>query len=95
MLKVVAKMAISAENIDKVIPLASELVAATVKEDGCINYNFCHSTDSPESYAIIETWESKEALDLHMQSEHFTGLVPQISSHIEGEFDIAVFEVLL
>jgi quinol monooxygenase YgiN len=95
MLKVVAKMTVAPEAKDSVTALVEELVAATVKEDGCINYNFCQELEGTDSYAIIETWASKEALDAHMQSEHFTRLIPEISALVTGEIEIAVFTVLL
>ncbi|MDR2035465.1 MAG: antibiotic biosynthesis monooxygenase [Coriobacteriales bacterium] len=95
MLKVVATMQIAPEVKGDVTPLIEKLVAATVQEEGCINYNFCKLTESAEAYAIIETWENAETLDVHGKSAHFTELIPQIAELVIGEIDIAVFEVLI
>jgi quinol monooxygenase YgiN len=95
MLKVVAKMTISPEVVESVTDLTGKLVAETVKENGCINYNFCKQAGADDAYAIIETWEDKAVLDAHMQSEHFTTLIPKISELLTGEIDIAVFDVLV
>jgi len=95
-LKVVAKMNIASDEEDAVVELAEELVASTLCEEGCISYNFCHEVDEnvDDSFAMMETWESQEALDKHMQSEHFTRLLPQIQQHCYGELIITIYEVL-
>jgi len=95
MLKVVAKMSFTPEAKDSALPLVKELVAATVQEKGCLGYNFCQQAESTDAYAMIESWETPEALDAHMKSEHFTTILPQISALGKGETEIAVFEVLV
>ncbi len=94
MIKVVAKMSIAPENKDAAGALIEELVAATVQEEGCINYNFCQEAGSDNSYAILETWEGMAALGAHEKSEHFTRLIPRIAECVSGEISIEVFEVL-
>ena len=95
MLKVIAKMNIAPEEEDAAVELAKELVAATLREEGCISYNFCKELDADDSFAMIETWESQEALDKHMQSEHFTRLLPQLQQHCYGDLTISVYTALV
>ncbi|MCL2807901.1 MAG: antibiotic biosynthesis monooxygenase [Coriobacteriia bacterium] len=95
MIKVTATLVIPTETKDDAMVVIEELVATTVLEDGCINYNFCQETVGVDAYAILETWESKEALDAHMKTEHFTRLVPQLSALAKGDIVLSVYEVLL
>ncbi|MCL2136799.1 MAG: antibiotic biosynthesis monooxygenase [Coriobacteriia bacterium] len=95
MIKVHAAMELKPEAIDSLRPLVAELVSATVQEKGCHNYNFCEQNDKPGAFAIIETWEDQASLDEHMQSEHFTRLIPEISAFVTGEIVITVFNVLI
>jgi len=95
MLKVVAKMSFAPEAMEKVMPLVEELVAATVKEEGCISYNFCLEAEATDSYAMIESWATKEALDAHSSSEHFIRILPQLRDLGQGTSQLSAFVVLV
>jgi quinol monooxygenase YgiN len=53
-------------------PFMAALCAATVKEDGCINYMFGEDVAEPGLIVIAEAWRDREALGAHFQAEHFT-----------------------
>jgi len=96
MLKIVAKMHFK-EGGDpaKFLEIAKEVVEKTNALDkGCISYEFCKSEQDPNGYAMFEQWESQEALASHMQSEHFTSLVPAMDAFCEGGPDLLVYEKL-
>ncbi|MCL2529130.1 MAG: antibiotic biosynthesis monooxygenase [Coriobacteriia bacterium] len=93
MIKVVAKMTLSPEALESAMPILEELIAATVLEDGCVNYNFCQHTESADTFAIIETWETQESLDVHGKSEHFGRLVPQLAGLATGDIEISAYTV--
>ena len=54
-------------NRNEVIEVAKELVAQSLKDNGCI-------------FMICETWSDEKALDAHMKAPHFVTLVPRIES---------------
>ena len=56
----------------KLVEAAKKMIAPTRAEKGCISYDLTHSQSDPSIYAFIEKWESKEILDAHMKTEHFT-----------------------
>ena len=56
---------------DRVVPLARELVAETLKEPGCREYGFWADLDEPGKFRIFEEWESQEALTAHFGTPHF------------------------
>jgi len=45
------------------------------KEKGCLSYDlFCDILDN-QVFSLIEEWETREALDIHMQSDKFSALL--------------------
>lgn len=71
-------LTVSAENKAKAIELAKELVAASLNDEGVIEYDILESVSRADKLFIFETWKDQASLDKHMASSHFTTLVPQI-----------------
>lgn len=80
----------TATNRDELISTARELVAASLKDKGCIAYDIFESTTRRDVLMICETWSDAETLALHEQAAHFTTLVPRI--HQLGEMKLEKFE---
>jgi len=80
-LKLIAEDFIQPEQIDAVLPLYQELVEKTRMEAGCIAYDLYHDHKQKGHFVFIEEWVDRAALDLHVQSEHFQRLVPQIDQY--------------
>jgi len=79
MIKVVAIQNVKEDCLEQFLKLAREIVEKTNElDEGCISYSLCQDIDDPLHCAMIEEWESKEKLDLHMQAAHFTEIVPQL-----------------
>ena len=49
---------------------ALDMIAATLREPGCITYRFSADLADPNRIYIYEEWESPEALARHFESEH-------------------------
>lgn len=79
MVKVVAKSYAKEGKVDKILELSKEMVEKTVVEEGCISYELFQDLNDQRAIIIIEEWESEEALNKHMASEHFTRIVPQLN----------------
>ncbi|HCX62357.1 putative quinol monooxygenase [Sedimentibacter sp.] len=89
MIKVVAKGTYFDGRAEEAIELYRELVLETRREDGCISYSLFRDVKNASILTMIEEWESKEALDAHMKTEHFTRIVPIISKlRIDSELNI-------
>jgi quinol monooxygenase YgiN len=83
MIKVVARTIVREECIEAYHALAREIVAETHKEPGNISYTMNQSTEDKRLHAMIEAWESMDALKAHMESEHFKRIVPQMAQYAE------------
>lgn len=95
MIKVVAKNSVDEDKIEEYLKLCKELVEETRKEEGCIKYEMYQDEKDPTILTIIEEWESKEALDKHMISEHFTRIVPMLGKFRTKKSDVNVYKKLI
>ncbi|CDD32709.1 putative uncharacterized protein [Bacteroides sp. CAG:714] len=68
------------KNHDAVVAAAKELVAASLKDQGCIAYDLFQSATRPDVLMICETWADAASLSTHEAASHFTTLVPRIQS---------------
>ncbi|MCD8319114.1 MAG: antibiotic biosynthesis monooxygenase [Paraprevotella sp.] len=57
---------------------AKELVACSLKDNGCISYDLFESATRKDVLMICETWKDAESLTAHEGTAHFTRLVPAI-----------------
>ena len=80
MVRVVASNYIKSEHIATAKPLFREILEATRKEKGCIEYRLHEKEDEPGLYVFVEEWESMEDLKNHFETEHFKRIVPQLRS---------------
>ncbi|MCL2783428.1 MAG: antibiotic biosynthesis monooxygenase [Propionibacteriaceae bacterium] len=79
-IKVVADNFIKPDAIDEFVDVVKELIAQTHANDqGCIAYGLFRDKADATHLTVIEEWESQEALDAHIASEHFQRLFPSFA----------------
>jgi len=71
---------------------AEKCVDATRKEAGNRFYTLYAEPANPLKYAVVEVWESKAALDAHMQTPHFAAFGKEIEGLLAAPLDIQVYE---
>lgn len=81
----------TASNRNEVINTAKELVAASLKDEGCVAYDLFESATRPEVLMICETWSNAKALASHELASHFTTLVPKLNQLGEMKLEKFVF----
>jgi quinol monooxygenase YgiN len=47
---------------------AKAIIAATVKEPGCLFYDLSQSITNRNEFTFVERWTSREALEVHFQT---------------------------
>ncbi|MBK1813756.1 antibiotic biosynthesis monooxygenase [Clostridium sp. YIM B02505] len=95
MIKVVAKHYVVSDKIEELLELSKELVAATVKEEGCISYGMYQDIKDNTILTMIEEWESSEALKKHMESEHFKAIVPKMAGFMEKPAELNIYSKVI
>jgi quinol monooxygenase YgiN len=73
MIYVIAELRIRTEMAEKAFAAARKMVAATLKEDGCISYDMHQSLTDPSRLVVVERWSSREALSRHLETPHLKG----------------------
>lgn len=95
MVKVVARNFIKEGKAEEFKAIAKVLVEETNKNDaGCISYTLCEDITNPQVLAMIEEWESHEALDNHMKAKHFLDNIPKLGALCEKEGEISLYSKL-
>lgn len=92
MIYVVAKNYANPENLEQIHKLYEELVKLTREEEGCIQYELFSDVKSPEKLTMIETWETREMLDRHLNSDHFTRIVPALKALMAAPGEMSILE---
>ncbi len=54
--------------------VASQVVARTRAEPGCIAYDLCRDADVPDRFVAYENWRDCESLRNHLTTPHFAAL---------------------
>jgi quinol monooxygenase YgiN len=80
----------AAGNASAIVEVSKELVAASLKDEGCVAYDIFTSATRDDVMMICETWRDAEALSAHEATAHFTTLVPKLQTL--GSLKIEKFE---
>lgn len=67
--------------------------AKTREEPGNLDYTFYAGIDDEDSFFLFEHWESREALDKHVKSEHLAAFRAALKGLLERPSEIRIFEV--
>jgi quinol monooxygenase YgiN len=94
MVKLIARIDVQPGQGGVVGAALKELAIPSRQEAGCILYDVCRATESPDTLLVLEEWESKEILDAHMQTPHFGAFIEKVGSLLAGEPTIHFIERL-
>ena len=92
MIKIVAMNYVLEDQKENFIQLTKSLIEESRKEEGCISYSLYQDISNSNVLTFIEEWKSKEAIDFHNQTSHFTRVVPQLGALCEKDGDVKLYE---
>jgi quinol monooxygenase YgiN len=67
------------------------LLEPTRKEPGCRRYEM-YASEQKGKFFALEIWDSRQALDEHMQTPHFKAAEPGFSEFVQGTIDINILD---
>ena len=67
------------------------LLEPTRKEPGCRRYEM-YASEQKGKFFALEIWDSRQALDEHMQTPHFKAAEPRFSEFVQGTIDINILD---
>lgn len=93
MLVIAGTISIDPAGRDEAVAAASEMMAATQKEAGCISYTFSTDLSDPGGFHVFEEWESQEALDAHFKAPHMAEFQAKVGKLGVREMKVQRYEV--
>jgi quinol monooxygenase YgiN len=81
MIIVTARVVIKPESRDDVLPVLTEVQAASRLDDGCESYGYYESIDEPNVFSAVEVWRDDQALAAHFKQPHIRTLVQALGQH--------------
>jgi quinol monooxygenase YgiN len=91
MIIVRAKIKAKKGEKDNIISKSQDLIDSSRLDPGNISYNLYAGTEDEDLLIMLEQWESSQALDAHMQTEHFKAFGRAIENIVAEEMDITVY----
>ena len=67
MIVIAGTIPVKAERWNEAQALAAKMVEETLKEPGCISYQFHTAATADNTFFLFEEWESEEALAAHFR----------------------------
>jgi quinol monooxygenase YgiN len=93
MLVVTGRVAVKADAMAVLLTAASEMVVATLAEEGCSRYHFSVDIDERLVLHLFEEWGSSEALDIHFSTPHFARFSDVLLSAADGPSEFNRYEI--
>ncbi|MEG0455457.1 MAG: putative quinol monooxygenase [Bacteroides sp.] len=78
MIRINVFIQVSENNRMALLQTAKDLVASSLKDEGCIAYDIFESATRPDVLMICETWTDEASLTAHEKAAHFIALVPKM-----------------
>jgi quinol monooxygenase YgiN len=79
-IRVIAQFAVRLERVDEFIAAArAALLVPTRSERGCLQYDLWQDAADPTRFAMVEAWESEEALAAHLAQPSLRAAVARLT----------------
>lgn len=90
-IRVVAKNYVKPEKVQEFMGLCRNLVEATLKEEGCIDYGLHQELENSGILTFLEEWEDENSLGKHLNSNHFREIFPLLSECLEKKTEVNIY----
>ena len=89
-LRVVAQLSTQPGSEEMMRGALAKLAAATQSHRGCIEFKLYESVSAPGTFVTVETWESREDHESHMQTEDIASALAAAEGHVDGDIAIHI-----
>lgn len=83
---------LGASSVDAAKAAMIDMVAETLKEEGCITYHFYQSIEEPTVIRVFEEWETTDHLKAHGASDHMKVFRAKLADLEMLERDVKMYE---
>ena len=70
MIAVIGSFRLPPERVGEALPLMRQVIAATLREPGCLAYSYAEDVNEPGRFRVMEKWTDRAALDAHFATGH-------------------------
>ena len=91
MIIVTANITTNAGKRGEIISKSKDLVKSTRLESGCVSYGLYADTENDNILLVFEQWENIDALELHMETDHFKTFDQSIQDFLAEDVEITIF----
>lgn len=91
---VVARGRVRAGKEEDVEQAFRDVMPPTHQEPGCKRYALHRGIDDRQTFVMIERWQSREALNDHLQTSHVQTLFGRLDDALEGPPELLILEPL-
>ena len=82
-LTIIAKLKAKPGSEDDLYEACRKLIAPTLAEEGCINYDMHRSIEDSGTIMFYENWETKPLWERHMESPHLAEFSAETEDMVE------------
>ena len=93
-LTVLARVRARKDALERVKQECLALVAPSRAEEGCLGYDLHQSEEERTLFLFYENWESREALERHLEAAHSLGFDERTEGLLAEEPEITFWEML-
>jgi quinol monooxygenase YgiN len=93
MIVVVGKIQAGEGQDEELTRVCEKVAAASREETGCIDYRFFKETERGDRYAMVEEWESMDALREHFGTPHIAEFMGAVGKLVGSPPDVQFHEV--
>ncbi len=83
-LTIVANIFAKPDQVDLVKAELQKIIAPTLAEEGCINYDLHQDNEDPAHFLFFENWESRELWLAHMEQQHLKDYAAATEGAVES-----------
>lgn len=83
-LTIVANITAKTEKVDFIKAELKKLIAPTLAEEGCINYDLHQDNENPAHFMFYENWQSRELWENHMNAQHLHDYIAATEGAVEA-----------
>lgn len=93
-IRVIARLLAKPEYIEQLKIVLLGVIEPTRREPGCIQYEIYQNQDDPTDFTFIEEWQSVEALNQHLASNHIQKATNDVLKLTNSPPDIRVYRII-
>lgn len=88
-----ATIPVDPDQREAAVEAAADLARQSREEAGVIDYRVAADVEDENVLRFFEQYEDQDAVDAHMESDHFQAFQGQVEEFVAGEIELIQFDV--